>query len=307
MKASSKNDVVAVVVTHNRKDMLRQNLQCLLGQEGASCDIFVVDNASDDGTAEMIATEFDMGCVNYVNTGENLGGAGGFSYGINAVFGYDYKYVWIMDDDCLPQKTALSELLRGGVILGNWGFLSSAVYWTDGSLCLANRPKKDLFRHISTKDLDGDPVRVRMGSFVSMLVPMDVISEVGLPMAEYFIWTDDYEFSGRISKRYPCYVVPASKVVHAMTVNTRADLVTASGERISRFRLLYRNDGHCYRQFGLEGHAYLLSKALYTGIDVLFHAKDNKRERLQILIQGYKDGFSFSPQVSYPDKQKKIP
>lgn len=294
---SNHNVVLAVVVTYNRKKLLRQNLHCLLAQEGASCDILVVDNASTDGTASMIADEFSDPRITYFNTGANLGGAGGFHVGLYWAATSSYEYVWIMDDDSMPSKTALVKLLEAGKRVGEWGFLSSAVYWTDGSLCLANRPKKDLFRHIGADDLRGGPVRVRMGSFVSMLVPTAVVREVGLPMAEYFIWTDDYEFSGRISKLYPCYFVPGSEVTHAMAANTRANLLTAEGERAQRFKMLYRNDVHCYRQHGLEGWAYLVAKGVYTAAQVVAHGGSDAQTKLDALITGYRDGMSFSPEV----------
>ena len=292
-----KNETVAVVVTYNRKDLLRQNLTCLLGQKDATCDILLVDNASTDGTKEMIDSDFNDPRITYFNTGANLGGAGGFHVGLYGAVTLGYKYAWIMDDDSLPSPTALSELLKAGEKLGDWGFLSSAVYWTDGSLCKANRPKKDLFRHIGDEDLWGEQKQVLMGSFVSMLVPTEVIREVGLPIAEYFIWTDDYEFSGRISKLHPCYFVPKSEVTHAMANNSRANIVTAEGERAGRFKMLFRNDVHCYRQHGFMGWAYLLSKGGYTVADIALHANDDKLGRIGTLINGYLVGLSFGPSV----------
>ena len=40
--------------------------------------------------------------------------------------------------------------------------------------------------------------------------------QFGLPIAEFFIWSDDWEYTRRISRAKPCYVIPASRVVHAM-------------------------------------------------------------------------------------------
>ena len=73
-------DTVAVVVTYNRKELLRGCLRCLREQK-SPCDILVVDNASTDGTEEMLRPMIDAGEIRYHNTGENLGGAGGFSEG----------------------------------------------------------------------------------------------------------------------------------------------------------------------------------------------------------------------------------
>lgn len=298
--------VAAIVVTYNRRDLLSECIGRILGQDGAVCDVLVIDNASTDGTAEMVWEEFPSPRMSYFNTGYNLGGAGGFMCGIEAAVMLGYDYVWIMDDDCLPDADALKELLDAdGRLGGKWGFLSSAVYWTDGGLCQANRVKKDLFRHVNDVGEATRLVPIVMGSFVSMLVKASVVQKVGLPIGEYFIWSDDYEFSRRISRRHPCYYVPASKVTHAMKVNTRADLTTADASRMDRFRHLYRNDVHCYRQDGLIGHAYLAAKAAYTAADVILHAKEGKAERIKTLAEGYRSGFRFNPSVVYPGKGKK--
>lgn len=48
----------AVVSTWNKRDDLRENLNGLFAQTRPFADVVVVDNASDDGTAEMVAAEF---------------------------------------------------------------------------------------------------------------------------------------------------------------------------------------------------------------------------------------------------------
>ena len=70
--------IAAVVVTYNRLDLLRQCVEALRSQTEA-CDILVVNNASTDGTDRWLDEQQD---VNSRNTGSNLGGAGGFNYGM---------------------------------------------------------------------------------------------------------------------------------------------------------------------------------------------------------------------------------
>lgn len=136
----------AVVVTYNRKDLLEKCIDRLRQQKNAACDIIIVDNASTDGTADMIKCQYSVPEVIYMNTGANLGGAGGFQYGVKQAVLLGYEYVWIMDDDTLPQETALYELFEADRELnGKWGFLSSVAYWTDGSICRMNIQKKKYF------------------------------------------------------------------------------------------------------------------------------------------------------------------
>ncbi len=288
----------AVVVTYNRKDLLEKCIGSLLGQRGASCDVIVVDNASTDGTRAMIKEKFDVPSVRYENTGANLGGAGGFQYGVKKAVQLGYEYVWIMDDDTLPNETALLELFNADKKLdGNWGFLSSVAYWTDGSICRMNIQKKNIFKHIGDNEYKSDIAPIKMCSFVSLLVKSDVICELGLPIGEYFIWTDDYEFTGRISRKYPCYMVPGSKVVHAMKNHIRVNFAMDDASRINRYHYIYRNDVHCYRQYGLAGWCYIILKDIYTVFDILIHSKTHRMRKIRTVFRGFIEGLSFYPEI----------
>lgn len=292
-----KNSTAAVVVTYNRKDLLKQNIECLLNQQGAACDIYVIDNASTDGTKDMVLTYTD-GRIHYINTGANLGGAGGFEFGVKRAVEDGFDYVWIMDDDTLPNPDALAKLFEADKKLnGNWGWLSSVAYWTDGSICRMNIQKRNIFKHIGTEEYNSEIAPIKMCSFVSLLVKSSVIKELGLPIGEYFIWTDDYEFTGRISRKYPCYMVPGSTVIHAMKTHIRVNFAQDSPDRINRYHYIYRNDVHCYRQYGLKGWAYIISKDLYTAVDVLRHSKDNKLKKISVIWQGFHEGLSFRPEI----------
>ena len=293
-----RNKIVAVVVTYNRKELLQQCIDSVLKQKNCSCDIIVVDNASTDGTQEMMIKQYDVPEVIYINTGTNLGGAGGFQFGIKKAVLFGYEYVWIMDDDTLPEEKALYELFEADKKLeGKWGFLSSAVYWTDGSICMANRPKDTLFSHIYADECSDSIVPVIMSSFVSILMKMEVIKIVGLPIREYFIWTDDYEFSGRISRKYPCYLVTQSRVTHAMMTHSNANIATDSILRLDRYFCLYRNDVHCYRQYGFNGWIYIILKDIYTLANILIRSKDNRVNRVKTVCKGFRVGLHFKPDI----------
>lgn len=297
------NSTVAVVVTYNRKELLRQNIECLLGQT-SPCDICIIDNASTDGTYELVKSFADKR-VKYFNTGSNLGGAGGFEYGVGKAVKSNYGYIWMMDDDTLPKPTALEELLKVDKKLeGNWGWLSSVAYWTDGSICRMNIQKKDIFRHIGEKEYQSEYAPIKMCSFVSLLVKTEVVREVGLPIGDYFIWTDDYEYTGRISKKYPCYMVPGSKVIHAMKNHIRVDFAHDSADRIDRYHYIYRNDVHCYRQYGIGGWVYIVLKDCYTVVKVIIQSPTKKLRKVAVIIKGFMEGLRYNPTVKFTTVEK---
>ncbi|MBP3275669.1 glycosyltransferase, partial [Kandleria sp.] len=234
----------------------------------------------------------------YINVGKNLGSAGAQARGIKEAVLQGYKYIWLMDDDVIPNKDALVELVRvDNELDGNWGILSSVAYWTDGEICKPNRQKKTLFRFIKDNDYNKHLVRALMVSAASMYVNADAVKDVGLPIAEYFFYTDDYEFSGRISRKYPVYVVPSSKVTHAIKVNMKANIVKDTQDRMYRYQNLYRNDVHCYRQYGMKGNIYLITKFIYTYMMVLAKEKKYRKQKIDILVKGYHDGLLFKPEI----------
>ena len=110
-------NVTAIVVTYNRLPLLKQCLATLRAQTVQGFTVLLVDNASTDGTADYIKTLAMPGLV-CRNPGENLGGAGGFAYGIRAAAELGCEAVWIMDDDTLPEPDALAALLAADAAHG---------------------------------------------------------------------------------------------------------------------------------------------------------------------------------------------
>ena len=289
-------DVAAVIVTYNRKELLKECITHVLAQEGEVPDILVIDNHSTDGTREYIRDFIEAGQVDYTDTGANLGGAGGFSHGIRRAAEKGYDRIWVMDDDCMPEKDALAALMRADRELnGEYGFLSSRVLWRDGKLCTMNLQRETLTRNLKGFDRRLQPVV--MASFVSLFLRRQVVMELGLPIREFFIWTDDWEYTRRISRKYPCYAVADSTVVHLSRVNIGANIATESAERLDRFDYLYRNDVYLYRREGLRGFAYEAARLSGHCLRVLMKAKDHKKERLKKIIGGTRKGFSFHPAI----------
>lgn len=298
MKWQRKHPVAAVVVTYNRKDMLKGCLEHLLLLEKEQCDIILIDNASTDGTKEAIQDLIDRQQVYYFNTGENIGGAGGFRVGAEKAVQLGYEYIWLMDDDTYVTPLALSELLKADRRLdGRYGFLSGIAYWTDGSICNMNRQRTGL--HKKLEDYTKDQVPVIMATFVSFFVKADVIVKYGLPIQDFFIWSDDLEYSRRISRHLPCYAVPASRVVHRMGSNQKVGIEQDSPDRLWRYRYMYRNEVVLYRREGLKGYLYLYARTAFHLLKVLFKAKTAKSEKLKVIKTSFKKGFHFHPQIEY--------
>ncbi|MBE6806732.1 MAG: glycosyltransferase [Ruminococcaceae bacterium] len=287
----------AVVVTYNRKDYLLRSVHALLGQS-VPVDVLVVDNASTDGTAEALQPLLSDR-VQYYNTGSNLGGAGGFQYGTRLAVQAGYDLLWLMDDDCIPERSALEALLKADEELaGNYGFLSGLAYWKDGSLCNMNIQKTGIKSKI--EDLSSPLVPVIMATFVSVLIPSERVREVGLPIKEFFIWSDDLEYTRRLSRKWPCYVVTGSRALHDMKSNDKVNIATDSADRLGRYAYLYRNEVYVYRREGIKGWLYLLPRVCLHLVKVLLKS-DHKWKKMKVILSSFFAGFRFKPAIEYVD------
>lgn len=296
-------DVLALIVTYNRKDLLKECLNAVSNQT-VKCDILLIDNNSSDGTEYMIkdmVQSQNFKDLSYINTGQNLGGAGGFSHGMKEGVKRGYKYLWVMDDDTVPQKNCLEKLLYAGRKLnGEFGVLTSKVIWTDGSLCSMNIPR-DTLNHKLT-EFDNELQKIVIASFVSMLIPAERIRELGLPIKEFFIWVDDWEYARRISSRYDSYLIPDSVVVHKTKDNNGADIIKDSGSRIDRYRYMYRNSVYFYKREGVYGVFYLTARTILHLIKVLLFSKTDKIRKCKLIISSTMEGIRFNPKIEYVNK-----
>lgn len=295
--------VAAVVVTYNRKELLKENIESLLHQkvQSAKLDILIIDNASTDGTKDYIQEFITDEKIFYINTGANLGGAGGFQYGIRYAAEHKYDFVWVMDDDCMPTESALSELLKYDEKFGdNYGFLASKILWKDKSLCKMNVQRETLTKYV--KSFDREIVPVAMSSFVSCFIPMRVVYEVGLPIKEFFIWTDDWEYTRRISLKYKSYLIPSSVCIHKSNSNFGANIATEGSDRLDRYNYLYRNDVYLYRREGVKGFCYEVVRLTSHIGRIILKAPDNKMKRIGYVVKGTKNGFKFKPEIEYVEK-----
>lgn len=231
--------VCAVVVTYNRKVMLEQCINALLGQSYSKYDIIIVDNASTDGTQEFVEKKFGQSVI-YINTGANLGGSGGFYYGMRYAYEHNYDLLWVMDDDVVPTRTALSELINHSKYVKSFSFLASAVYAADNTAL--NSPEISGYKTNGYKfwyeKLEYGMVRLSHATFVSLLIKADAIRQCGLPCKDFFIWGDDIEYTKRIVGNYaPAFIVGTSKVYHMRQNVSNLNICTEKNP--NRIKMLY--------------------------------------------------------------------
>jgi rhamnopyranosyl-N-acetylglucosaminyl-diphospho-decaprenol beta-1,3/1,4-galactofuranosyltransferase len=196
---AGKMSVAAVILTYNRKDLLRECLQAVLRQSREPDEVIVTDNACTDGTDRMLLTEFPQ--VICRRLPENVGAAGGFYEALKYAGTTRHPWFWVMDDDGIPAPETLQHLLEG---VATWDLDLAAPLVLDraspGRLAF---PLK--FAGVWTTDITGisqKPILPDQSPlFNGVLMRSQLITDVGLPDRRLFIRGDEVEYGLRLTRQ----------------------------------------------------------------------------------------------------------
>ena len=294
--------VTAVLVAYNRRELLRESLEALWAQSRPVDRLVVVDNASDDGSGE--AAEELLGRwgerARLIRLTENTGGAGGFAVGIAAaVVEESTDWVWVMDDDTVPGPDALAGALDAHERYRATGpddlaVMGSRVVWTDGNDHPMNTPKAKLRADRAERERAASVgcMEIRSISFVSAFLRASRVRQLGVPVADYFLWNDDFEFSTRMLRGARGLYVPGSVVTHKTAKRGSSDQDPGP-----RFYFEVRNKLWVFRHstglYGWEKAAYFAAslRRWYR----TFRASADRAQLRDCLARGLRDGLRSSP------------
>lgn len=296
--------VVALVVTYNRLDLLKQCLEAITAQTVLPVHTIVVNNGSTDGTTEWLAKR-DITTL----TIKNNGGAWGFNVGIKEAYATGADWIWVMDDDTIPYANALEELVNAVQNADGeedrFGFFGSKVIWKDGSWHLMNKPGtnynfcgKKSFEYYQQKGL----TPVIYNSFVSMLISREAVEQAGLPIKEFFIWNDDIEYTQRIIKKgFKGALVEKSIVLHKTPVNYASDIFTDCKSNLWKYRFGLRNELYT-RRYHKGYWSYVrnvFKRGLIYPFKILLNRKTDRWAFIKTIWQSTWDACNFDPRKEY--------
>ena len=194
--------IAAVVVTWNRATLVERILRAIDHGQARPDVVIVVDNASTDDTPavlDRLAGELDTP-LRVVRLPTNTGGAGGFRAGLAAALETDAELFWLMDDDGQPPPDCLAALLQH---TDDHDFIGPAVVAEDepSRLCFPIRiPGSSRVVHdlaAVERASAGGLLEGIVIPFNGVLLSRELVSRIGLPRAEFFIWGDDVEYLWR--------------------------------------------------------------------------------------------------------------
>lgn len=257
-----KKKTAAIIVSFNRHCLLLECICAIKKQTYLPQRIIIIDNASSSQTRDLlfensIIKTRDFNPVSYYESmltqnqieiqycrlARNLGGAGGFHFGLKKAYEAGFDFFWLMDDDTVPSRTALEKLVANPRLEEeNCGALGSLVRWTDDSLHKMNA-SKTLDNLLWLNDFEKTrTVAINSVSFVSLLIKRDVVKNIGLPIKDFFIWLDDAEYSMRMRNHgYMTYLVVDSLVVHKTKENYQARETDINNQNYQKYKYAIRN------------------------------------------------------------------
>lgn len=200
------------IVSYNTKDLLRDCLNNLLSEDSrGKINIWVLDNNSEDGSAEMVEKKFPN--VNLIKSGKNLGFAKGQNEILKKV---KDEFVLVLNPDTEFESQVLEKIVKfadesdcdvAGIKLtdfkgnleangGDFPFGIALFSWLFNLEFLGNLPS---FHRLDKKYYDGiHEVDWISGTF--MLVRTDVFKKAGLLNDDFFMYFEDVEFCYRVKK-----------------------------------------------------------------------------------------------------------
>ena len=214
--------IITVVVTYNRQPLLRKALAAHTAQILKPAHLLIVDNASTDGTRDMLVAEgwLDRPGVDLLALPENTGGAGGFAAGLKHAIDSGAEWVWMMDDDAEPHPEALEELMHVatnldciyGSIAVSGTQTSWPLYGVDGQLFSDVASVPDVFQVVSVP-------------FLGFLISARTVARIGYPDKGYFIAGDDHEYCLRArANGIPIIACGKSRIDHPTSRHYRFGL-----------------------------------------------------------------------------------
>ena len=248
--------VAVIIVNWNGVDDTAEVLRELDGIEGPALRITVVDNGSTDDSVETLRRERPE--IELVETGENLGFAGGNLAGIRHAFKQpDTGWFLLINNDVAVDRGFLPPLIDACLDPGVGAATPKIYYFEPNDLIWAAggrlRLRETVTEEFGQGHADGPAYSTASDmtylTTCCLLIPRDAMAKVGPLDPLYFIGVDDADWCRRAQDAdYRLRYVPESQIWHKVAVSTGGSYTPFKTFHTGRSNTLYAR-----RHFGLLG------------------------------------------------------
>ena len=219
--------LLVVIVTYNGMKWLDKCIGSVLSSElpdGSKPDIYCVDNASSDGSADYVAGHYPS--VILIRNAENTGFATANNSGMQYALDNGYDYVYLLNQDAWVMKDTFSRLVKAFDEHPDYGILSPMQLRGDGKAMDYQFSKLYL-----KSTIDGDVRRVSRVMAAHWLIRCSALRLIGLFSDLFPIYGQDDNLCHRMRHEgFLTGIVPQATAIH-----------DRSQREESKEKLIYRN------------------------------------------------------------------
>ena len=213
----------AIVLTAGGEEITAACIDSLLVQDYPALTVLLVDNASPDGSGPRIRDRYPS--IRYLNTGSNLGFAGGNNRGIALALANGAEHVVVINNDTVAEPRCISLLVEAAATSTRVGAVSPKILhhiepdrlWFAGGDFSPMRAI-GIHRRASERDAADETGAIQSMSFATgccVLFPANVARETQGFAEDFFLYCEDAELSLRLVRAgYRLYYQPAARVYH---------------------------------------------------------------------------------------------
>lgn len=262
-------DLSIVIVNWKVRDLLEKALRSIFEQtEGISFEVFVVDNNSGDGSAEVVREKFPQ--VDLTASAENLGFAKGNNLAIKKSRG---RYVLLLNPDTEILDNVLEKMVRFMDAHPECGIAGCKLLNADLSLQSSVRAFPDLASQIFIllkihnfllhskamyRYLAGDfdyektqEVDQVMGAF--MMIRREVFDKIGLMDETFWLWFEEVDFCKRAKEAgWKIFYTPEAKIIHLYGQSFKQAM------SIQKQKVLNRSLAYYFKKHGTKGELVVI-------------------------------------------------
>jgi GT2 family glycosyltransferase len=252
----------AVTVTYNSRQVIDGFLDSLLHQTYSDFVLYVVDNASSDGTLEVVRRYQDPR-IHIIRNQTNVGVAEGNNQGITAALKADCGAVLLVNNDT-EFESSLLQLLVDGMVEHACDMVAPKILYHDKPQLIwcaggGFRPWKGHGgMHYGLGEIDRGQFdtarRIELAPTCCLLIRTEVFGVIGLMDSLYFVYTDDTDFCFRAMREgVKLFYLPSATMLHKVS--------SLTGGTESDFTIRYCTRNHVYfilKNLGLGRGLYYL-------------------------------------------------
>jgi len=233
-----KNKIAIIIAAYNGSRWIQKCLASVFSAKGGSAsggrfdaDVILVDNASSDGTADIVEKEFPQ--VDVIRSAQNLGFVGGSNLGIREALRHGYEYILILNQDTEIEPNFLVEIVRVASSK-NVGIVQGMLV-LGGERSLANNAGNALhylgfgfvkhYREPVERLSSREPFEIGYASGAALLVKRSVLERVGVLDEKFFMYHEDLDLCWRAKLAgYQVLLAPQAVAYHYYEFNRNKEM-----------------------------------------------------------------------------------